>query len=178
MPLPTFKFRLNNQKMSFIEGAGLRFDAFSGNGEHANSPYSVAKPGAGPLPPGRYYIVDRESGGRLSRLRDAVTARYSGVDHNEWFALYCQDGAVDDFTFIHGVQRGNFRLHPAGPLNLSQGCLTLPSRNEFYRLRNLLKNSALYHTIPGTGTRYYGIVDVFPDEKLASAPPNARPFCR
>ncbi|WP_323045898.1 tlde1 domain-containing protein, partial [Paraburkholderia sp.] len=38
------------------------FAAFSGNSSGKNNPAAVAVPDVGPLPPGRYYIVDRGSG--------------------------------------------------------------------------------------------------------------------
>jgi hypothetical protein len=50
--------------------------------------------------------------------------RLYGTDRSEWFALYSADTA-DDWVFVNGVQRGNFRLHPKGPRNLSEGCITL-----------------------------------------------------
>ncbi|WP_433691402.1 tlde1 domain-containing protein [Kosakonia cowanii] len=32
--------------------------------------------------------------------------------HSDWFALYYDDIGIDDWTWVKGVQRGNFRLHP------------------------------------------------------------------
>ncbi|WP_254367149.1 tlde1 domain-containing protein [Paraburkholderia sp. NMBU_R16] len=41
--------------------------------------------------------------------------RLSQTQGHQWFALYRNDGVVDDYTFIDGVRRGNFRLHPNVP---------------------------------------------------------------
>ena len=58
---------LNSKTFTVLEcrGAGS-FPVFSGNDNLAD----VAMADIGPLPPGRYYIVDRQSGGRLGYLRD------------------------------------------------------------------------------------------------------------
>jgi hypothetical protein len=55
--------------------------------------------------------------------------------HSEWFALWRDDGGIDDYTWIEGVKRGNFRLHPG---TLSEGCITLPHDSDFATLRNAL----------------------------------------
>jgi hypothetical protein len=62
-------------------------------------------------------------------------------------------------TWVNGVQRGQFRLHPAGGLGISLGCITLPSHSDFMRIRN-----ALLHTskIPASssGLSAYGAIEV------------------
>ncbi|HCI6200261.1 TPA: DUF2778 domain-containing protein [Klebsiella variicola subsp. variicola] len=55
--------------------------------------------------------------------------------HSEWFALWRDDWGIDDYTWIEGVKRGNFRLHPG---TLSEGCITLPHDSDFAMLRNAL----------------------------------------
>ncbi|CAN7288738.1 DUF2778 domain-containing protein [Trinickia sp. LjRoot230] len=64
-------FSLNSQKTSVLScpGAGL-FSAFSGTSTGHDNPKAVAQPDIGPLPPGRYFIVDRQSGGRAGWIRD------------------------------------------------------------------------------------------------------------
>lgn len=61
MPATCF-FRLNGKRMSILQcldfGSML---AFSGNDIHVNNPSSTAVPNNGPLPHGRYYIVDRQA---------------------------------------------------------------------------------------------------------------------
>jgi hypothetical protein len=76
-----------------------------------------------------YYIVARQSGGLIGPARDWLLGR------DEWFALYRDDNAVDDWTFIRSVKRGLFRLHPLGPRRMSTGCVVLLYREEFDRLR-------------------------------------------
>ncbi|QXE07308.1 DUF2778 domain-containing protein [Paraburkholderia sprentiae WSM5005] len=66
---------------------------------------------------------------------------------------------IDDYTWINGVRRGNFRLHPAGGHGLSLGCITLPSRTDFLRIRAALLRTA---TIPAgkSGINAYGSIEV------------------
>jgi hypothetical protein len=146
-------FSLNNQTFSSFIYDGVSCTAFSGNGPDRNNPASVCVSGNGPIPLGNYYIVDRASGGRLGGIRDWFTGR------DQWFALYRDDGTIDDETFIGSVRRGEFRLHPLGPSGTSLGCIVLQYPNEFVALRTyLLASPAAY--IPGTGTRTYGTVTV------------------
>lgn len=56
----------------------------------------------------------------------------------EWFALYRDDGKIDDHTWVNNVKRGNFRLHPRGPLGVSLGCITLQHRTDFIAIRQAL----------------------------------------
>ncbi|MDE8555645.1 DUF2778 domain-containing protein [Pantoea vagans] len=37
------------------------------------------------------------------------------TDCSTWFGLFRDDGKIDDLTFVQGIRRGNFRLHPIGP---------------------------------------------------------------
>jgi hypothetical protein len=103
-------FELNDKPMSELKCDAKAFPAFSGYGAHVNRRASACLSGLGPIPPGTYYILDRQSGGLLGPLRDY----FSG--HSNWFAFYANDGKVDDETFCNSVKRGNFRLHPKGPL--------------------------------------------------------------
>jgi hypothetical protein len=114
------KFIVNNQPFSplVINGVGT-FQAYSGNDIYRNRGGCTAVPENGPIPAGRYWIVDRPTGGIRSQAEalvkdtaNAFTGRRSHRD--EWFALYRDDGMIDDWTWINGVKRGNFRLHPAG----------------------------------------------------------------
>ena len=57
-------FASTTKPMSVLHCDGVGdFAAFSGRDGVKNNPASVSVPGACPLPPGRYYIVDRGSGG-------------------------------------------------------------------------------------------------------------------
>ena len=153
-------FSLNGQNLSALVCAGLgSMPAFSGGPAYLNDPAKVAVVNNGPLPAGRYYIVSRQSGGKLGWLRELIAERASGAGRSEWFALYRIDGKIDDFTFVEGVRRGNFRLHPIGRRGISEGCITLLSLTQFNRLRThlLSQESKL---IPGTNIKYFGTVDV------------------
>lgn len=92
------------------------------------------KPTVGPFPAGKYWIVDRPEGGLRSQVNAGVRDLYNHVvngttfRHNEWFALWRDDWGIDDYTWIEGVKRGNFRLHPGG---LSEDSITLPHDSDF-----------------------------------------------
>ncbi|GAB7535998.1 hypothetical protein BGC_22140 [Burkholderia sp. 3C] len=102
----------------------------------------------------------KDDGGAVIKGSSIVQGREgSAVDHGEWFALYRDDGLIDDFTWINGVQRGQFRLHPAGGRGISLGCITLPSRVDFQRIRTALRHTV---QIPArtSGLRAYGTIEV------------------
>lgn len=110
---------------------------------------------AGPLPPGRYYIVDRGSGGLFSHVRDIVLDTLNHTQRSN--ALYRDDGNIDDWTFVNDVARSHFRLHPHGMANNSGITLTDPVA--FETLREHLLVTTRVH-IPGGKGFAYGIVDV------------------
>lgn len=156
----TCTFKLNKQPSSALACPGLgNFAAFSGRDAGRNNPDAVGKEGTGPLPPGTYYIVDRTSGGHLGWLYDVVRSRIYGTDRSRWFALYRNDDVIDDETFVNGVKRGGFRLHPIGPLRLSEGCITLTDVAQFDRLRDALLQRTQF-AIPGSKLTAYGTVEV------------------
>jgi|SRR5579863_8037940 len=146
-------FELNDEPMSAFRIGVISVPAFSGLAPHINRRISTCLPDLGPIPLGRYYIVDRESGGRLGWLYD-----YFG-SHQDWFALYAADGKIDDETFCNEVHRGNFRLHPNGPSGISQGCIVIDHRPDFHRIRTLLIDSGK-QPIPGSKLLAYGMVTV------------------
>lgn len=146
-------FLLNNQPMSKLKGMGLSMDAFSGMDKHVNHCAAACLRNIGPIPPGAYYIVDRPTGGLLGSVNTWIKKR-SG-----WFGLFGIDSKIDDFVFCSDVERGNFRLHPKGPLGISEGCITVERENDFLYLRQqLLRNPA--QPIPGTRLMAYGKVVV------------------
>jgi len=146
-------FLLNGQPFTRFNYDGLNCTAFSGNGQHRNNPASGNIPNDGSIPMGRYYIVDRLSGGTLGPLLDWI------ADRGIWFALWRDDGLIDDITLVDGVRRGEFRLHPKGARGISLGCITLEYRSEFETLRTyLLARPTTY--IPDTTIRTYGTVDI------------------
>jgi hypothetical protein len=102
----------------------------------------VAIVNEGPLPFGKYYIVDRPRGGIRTRVEASVNSLMSGSDRSLWFRLYREDGNVDDITFIDQVRCGEFRLHPAGYSGVSEGCITLPNHSHYAILRDALLKTA------------------------------------
>ncbi|MCG5075604.1 DUF2778 domain-containing protein [Paraburkholderia tagetis] len=159
------KFLVDNKLLSPLTFDGLgTFDAYSGNGIYRNRGGCTAIVENGPLPAGKYWIVERPAGGVGSRLQawfkdEWNFYRGNPSDHFEWFALYRDDGFIDDYTWVNGVKRGQFRLHPAGGQGLSLGCITLPSRVDFLRIRSVLLRT---DTIPAgnSGLNSYGTIEV------------------
>ncbi|WP_323119968.1 DUF2778 domain-containing protein [Burkholderia alba] len=153
-------FTLNSQRTSTLNCAGFGgVLAFSGNKQFVDRPDSTDVVGAGAIPKGRYYIVSRQTGGRLGPLRDFALDIWSNSERATWFALYRADGKIDDETIEKGVKRSAFRLHPNGRWGISDGCITVTTQQQFDQLRTyLLKQSTA--TIPGTSIQYYGTVDV------------------
>jgi hypothetical protein len=148
-----FTFELNWQKLSALKSGALSFPAFSGFGAHVNKKETVCLARVGAIPPGQYYIFDRQSGGLLGALKDA----FSGKD--QWFALYAIDTKIDDEMICNAVERGNFRLHPKGPLGISEGCITIERAEDFHRLRSIIKGSSQI-LVPGAQLKAYGKVTV------------------
>ncbi|MBC8740288.1 DUF2778 domain-containing protein [Paraburkholderia sp. UCT31] len=146
-----------------VPGVGA-FPAFSGDGIYRNRGGCTAAVSKGPLPAGKYWIVARPTGGIASRLQALIKDAYNAArgnpsHHDEWFALYRNDGTIDDWTWVNGVKRGNFRLHPVGGDGVSFGCITLKSVADFSRLRH-----ALLHTptvlAGSSGLHAYGWIEV------------------
>jgi len=159
------KFLVNNEPLSplTIFGVGT-FNAYSGNDQYLNRGGCTMVPSNGPIPAGKYWIIDRPTGGlgsiAAARIKDEWNTFWGHPsDHREWFALYRDDGKIDDVTWVNGVKRGQFRLHPAGGHGVSLGCITLPARVDFMSIRN-----ALLHTtkIPAgnSGFAAYGTIEV------------------
>lgn len=78
--------------------------AFSGDGSGKNNPAAVAVPDVGPLPPGRYYIVDRGSGGVFSHIKTWAYDIYNHTERGKWLALFRTGGEIDDRTIVDGVR--------------------------------------------------------------------------
>lgn len=153
-------FLLNNQRLSSLSCPGVgAMPAFSGRDSGRDNPADADKKDLGPIPPGTYYIVDRRSGGRLGVLRDMWDAHgYGTTDRRKWFMLW--NPRTGDSTIINGVRRGSFRLHPMGPLRLSDGCIAVVNPSQFERLATYLRSSAPTLSVPGAEFKAYGTVDV------------------
>lgn len=152
--LPPCAFVLNDKPMSTFTLNGTGYDAFSGLNEKVNKRASVCEASEGAIPLGTYYIVDRQSGGRLGWIRDAI----SGKD--EWFALYAKDEAVDDVAFCNKVRRGEFRLHPKVGMGISKGCITIDKVSDFDAIRKVLLGARKWEIPELKGTLAYAIVVV------------------
>jgi hypothetical protein len=152
-------FSLNNRETSKLvcEGFGSVV-AYSGHGRGRDNPFDVAEKGVGALPPGTYYLVDRQSGGRVGWLHDFISAHGGSSDRTKWFMLWNANGG--DTTVINGVARGEFRLHPEGDLQLSDGCIALKFPNEFDALQRYIRLHPADLPVPGSTLKAYGTVDV------------------
>jgi len=144
-------FALNNQAISEFKIGSRAFPAFSGLRPYVNKRMSSCLANLGPIPPGSYYIVDRQSGGFLGSLYDAFGQR------GEWFSLYADDEKIDDEVFCNEVKRGNFRLHPKVGRGISKGCITINKQADFNHIHAILKG-ATKEPIPNSSLLAYGKV--------------------
>lgn len=160
------KFVVNNKPLSPLSILGVgTFMAFSGDDFYRNRGGCTAVRDKGPIPAGKYWIVARPTGGIRTQaqnlVKDAWNTIFMGApsNHSEWFALYRDDNKIDDYAWINGVERGNFRLHPIGGAGHSFGCITLQSRSEFQTLRQALLHTT---TVPAgnSGLKAYGWIEV------------------
>ncbi|EPT7003277.1 DUF2778 domain-containing protein [Cronobacter malonaticus] len=140
-------FVLNGADYAPLTFPGIgTFMAFSGNGANRNRAGCSHIPTIGPLPPGKYWIVDRVQGGFYARSVSGTKDFYNKVFHDaqfghaDWFALWRDDLGIDDWTWVNGIKRGNFRLHPG---TISEGCITLYRSSDFEVLRNSLLGTSL-----------------------------------
>lgn len=154
-------FHINNGQLSSLSCPGVGFfAAYSGNkGKRRNNPDSVAIPKRGPLPPGKYYIVTRSRGRWKTRLNDFYKSQESGSDRKLWFALFREDDRIDDSSFIGDVERGAFRLHPAGHNGNSDGCISIVSLSDYMILwRALVKSPPVMIT---SQLKAFGTIQVY-----------------
>ncbi|GKW26925.1 DUF2778 domain-containing protein [Pectobacterium brasiliense] len=158
------RFIVNNADFSPLIMYGLgTFLAYSGNRVYRNQAGCIGIPDNGPIPDGLYHIVDRPTGGWKGMVRTDLHDFYSWptstpVIKYEWFALYRDDGVIDDYTWVNGIKRGNFRLHPPGPLGISLGCITLQHRTDFLAIRRTLVSTR--KTKLANGLMSYGTIEV------------------
>ncbi|CAG4893377.1 DUF2778 domain-containing protein [Paraburkholderia gardini] len=153
-------FGLNSKTTSALHCSGFgTVTAYSGQKWGRDNPKAIAAQDVGPLPPGTYYIVDRQSGGMLGWARDLWSEYgYGTTDRTTWFALW--NPTTGDTTMVNGIRRGNFRLHPEGPRRLSEGCITVVSHLEFDQLNRFIRSRKPTLQVPGSDMRAYGTVDV------------------
>ena len=152
-------FTLNNRETSTLVCSGYgTVEAFSGHAHGRDNPDAVALRSIGPIPKGTYYLVDRQSGGMLGAVYDALSPHFRSTDRTKWFMLW--NPRTGDFTNIGSVQRGNFRLHPAGGNERSEGCITLVNPAEFELLQRFIRSSPPVIPVPGSTLKAYGMVTV------------------
>ena len=163
------KFVINDAYYSPLSFPGVgTFLAFSGNGAYRNRGACGMIPQMGPVPPGKYWIVDRPEGGFRSQINTGVRDFYNQFangatfKHSEWFALWRDDWGIDDYAWIGGVKRGNFRLHPG---ILSEGCITLPHDSDFAMLRNALLRTQQIDVPCMKTLKAYGSIEVIANGK-------------
>jgi hypothetical protein len=161
-------YDLNGKPSSQLVCDGVTYEAFSGNmAAYVNKARYQDVPNNGPLPLGRYYLLDRATGGRLGWFYQSLEKRFSNIDHSEWFSLYRDDDQVDDQTTINNIRRGEFRIHPVGPLRISKGCVTLTSHIAFDELKRYVRNKK-GEILPGKGFRYYGVLHVLENQIITT----------
>ena len=154
------RFSLNGLQTSILTVPGVgNFPAFSGQKSGRNNSTLSSIVDIGPIPPGRYFIVGRHSGGRLGSIYDFYLKNFYGTDRSEWFALYGDDWQIDDSVFIETIKRGGFRLHPIGPRGLSEGCITLTHVSDFDYLRKALLKTTMIQ-VQSCSFKAYGTITV------------------
>ncbi|MCI1899576.1 MAG: DUF2778 domain-containing protein [Enterobacter sp.] len=126
-----------------LYGVGV-FMAHSGQGAFRNNGDCGSIKGSGPIPPGKYWIVDRGAGGFISSLKADAQDLWNKTIHgtefgrDEWFALYKDDWGIDDGTWMKNVYRGLFRLHPG---TISEGCITIAHNSDYGMIRDALMST-------------------------------------
>ncbi|MDS6981570.1 DUF2778 domain-containing protein, partial [Klebsiella pneumoniae] len=74
------------------------------------------------------------------KTQPATGETYPKSDLFNKAALWRDDRGIDDETWVEGVKRGNFRLHPG---TVSEGCITIAHNSDFAMIRNALMNTSL-----------------------------------
>jgi len=150
-----------DRKKVYLQCPGIgKFEVFSGDMPFTNRPEcSFIDHSA--IPNGKYWIVDRPRGPWKSRTLTWAEDFATGNEHSTWFALYRADGSIDDQTFISGVRRSHFRIHPLRPdgSGTSWGCITFFRSSEFMFFRNSLLRVQKFR-INNTNLLSYGSVTV------------------
>lgn len=145
-------YKLNGKLESRFKIGNQSFLAFSGFEENINQKSKQCTPNSGPIPVGKYYVVDRVSG-TLQKMAAYLTQK------GDWFALYAVDENIDDYTKCNGITRGQFRLHPAGDGGISLGCITVISSSDYKIIHQILKSQPPV-VVTANGLKAYAIVTV------------------
>lgn len=138
------------------------FDVLSGMDIYINNP-DCSDIEKAAIPPGTYWIVDRPEGSFANQVRaEALDLIHLYKNHHsQWFGLYSSQ-TMDDFVYVNGARRGNFRLHPLNTdgSGISWGCVTLYNASEFQILREALLRVKKVRVPGGKGLMAYGRIDV------------------
>ncbi|WP_296246057.1 DUF2778 domain-containing protein [uncultured Enterobacter sp.] len=130
-----------------LYGVGV-FMAHSGLGANRNNASCGHVANTGPIPPGKYWIVDRREGNWFTQKKEEIHDEANRIigrnafGKSDWFALWRDDWGIDDYTWVESVKRGNFRLHPG---SVSKGCITIANMSDFAMIHNALMNTSLIH---------------------------------
>ncbi|EMM2471256.1 MULTISPECIES: DUF2778 domain-containing protein [Enterobacterales] len=152
------RFVINDAHDSPLSFAGAgTFLAFSGDGIYRNRGACDMKPTAGPVPAGKYWIVNRPEGGLRSHVNAGVRDRYNQVMNGATFRHRRDDWGIDDDTWNEGVKRGNFRLHPGA---LSKEGITLLHASDFAMLHNALLKTPQVDVPCMSKLKAYGTIEV------------------
>ncbi|USL56775.1 DUF2778 domain-containing protein [Pantoea ananatis] len=170
-------FDLNGAEYAPLTFPGIgTFMAFSGNGKNRNHAACTHIPTNGPIPVGKYWIVDRPEGGLISQSistsKDLFNKmfRHAEFGHSDWFALWRDDMSIDDYTWINSVKRGNFRLHPG---TISEGCVTMYRNSDFAVIRNILLKTPLINVPCMRNLKARGTIEVRNSDYAKTCPSNS-----
>ena len=124
---------------------------FSGNGDGKNNPDNVGNKDNGPIPPGKYYVIKRQSGGIRSQIEDWTYKLWNDNDKTQWLTFIAIDDALDDQKEINGVFRSSFRMHYG---TRSLGCITFLDKEVFEKAREFILETESRTVKGADGTEY------------------------
>ena len=124
---------------------------FSGNGAGKNNPDNVGNKDNGPIPPGKYYVIKRQSGGIRSQIEDWTYKLWNDNDKTQWLTFIAIDDALDDQKEINGVFRSSFRMHYG---TRSLGCITFLDKEVFEKAREFILETESRTVKGADGTEY------------------------
>jgi hypothetical protein len=129
-------------------------DAFSGQGPRKNNPEMEYIVGSGPIPRGRYFIVDPYT------YTNDPTDKLGGLT---FFKLMPDDGRYSDGRSVlipggdgSAVYRDRFRFHPG---IISNGCVTISNIEAWKKIQFQLLNKTKIELLPN-GQPYLGTITV------------------
>ena len=125
-----------------------------------------------PIPPGLYYITERESGSIKNVIQNWALEQWRSAhgvtnDKSKWFSLISAETKADTI-YINNSSRGSFRFHPLNSdgSGHSAGCVTFYSYNDFHYVRNALldtRNTTILNQKNVGNVTAYGTLRVISD---------------